>query len=111
MKRSQSRRFAHRLALALGIPRVRAMLRRMTAQDFHDWEIYAELEPFGELRADYRAAQVAQMIFNMAVESRHRKPMKDFVLPAGEREEEVQKPQDPVSYTHLRAHETPEHLV
>ena len=44
---------------------VEAMLRRLTAKQFRMWEIYSELEPFGELRADYRAASIVQMIYNV----------------------------------------------
>lgn len=38
------------------------------------------LEPFGEFRADMRAALVAQTIFNMAVARKDRRPLKDFLL-------------------------------
>lgn len=44
------------------------------------WEHYARLEPFGELRDDYRAASIREMIFNMAVEKKDRKPIEDFLL-------------------------------
>lgn len=70
------------------------MLRRMSAKDFRGWEIYAGLEPFGEVRADHRAAQVAQMVFNMAVAAKHRKPLKDFILPTIEYEEASKPRQD-----------------
>jgi len=38
------------------------MLRGLTAKQFKEWITYAKLEPFDEVRADYRAAQIAQMI-------------------------------------------------
>ena len=44
---------------------VEAMLRRLTAKQFRNWELYDELEPFGEVRADYRAASIVQMLYNV----------------------------------------------
>ena len=44
---------------------VEAMLCRRTAKWFRGWEMYYELEPFGELRADYRAASIVQMLYNI----------------------------------------------
>lgn len=61
---SQQKRFAHRLALALGHPYPRIMLRQMSAVTFVDWQRYASLEPFGEERADLRAGIVASTIAN-----------------------------------------------
>lgn len=37
----------------------------MTAKQFMGWENYARLEPFNELRADYRAASIATVIANV----------------------------------------------
>lgn len=34
------------------------------------WEAYAELEPFDELRADYRSAQIVQMLYNINRDSK-----------------------------------------
>ena len=39
-----------------------AMLRSLTAAQFLEWMAYAKVEPFDETRADYRAAQIAQMV-------------------------------------------------
>jgi hypothetical protein len=74
------------MAVRLGVVNVDAMLRRLTAKQFREWEHYALLEPFSEERADWRAASVREMIHNMAVESKDRKPMKHFLLPFGEQE-------------------------
>jgi hypothetical protein len=63
---------------------VDAMLRRLTAKQFREWEHYASLEPFSEERDDYRAASIREMVYNMAVQSKDRKPLRDFVLPFGE---------------------------
>lgn len=38
------------------------MLRSLTARQFQEWLAYAKVEPFDETRADYRAAQIAQMV-------------------------------------------------
>lgn len=38
---------------------------RMSGAEFDEWRLYAQLEPFGEWRADYRAALVASTVFNM----------------------------------------------
>lgn len=57
------------------------MLRRLTAKQFLEWEHYARLEPFGELRADYRAALIASVIANVNRGSKQ-KPytLEDFLL-------------------------------
>lgn len=56
------------------------MLRSITAKQFLEWQEYARLEPFNELRDDYRAASIVSMIFNMAVDKKDRKPIADFLL-------------------------------
>lgn len=38
--------------------------RRMSSAEFAEWVGYYEIEPFGDLRADYRAGIVASLIFN-----------------------------------------------
>lgn len=67
---------------------VEAMLRRHSAKWFRDWRIYYDLEPFGDFRADARAAQIAMMIFNMAVAVKDRKSLDHFLLKWGEEEKE-----------------------
>lgn len=56
------------------------MLRSITAKQFIEWEAYARLEPFNELRADARAALIASYIFNMAVNVKDRKELEHFML-------------------------------
>lgn len=70
---------------------VDALLRSLTAKQFAGWEHFAQLEPFGELRADYHAAQIAQMVFNMAVAVKDRLPMEEFLLKFKDSEEAVKK--------------------
>ena len=58
--------------------------------------MYHELTPFGDFREDCRSAQVASYIFNMAVEGKDRKPVKDFLLPWSLTKEEDAPAQKPV---------------
>lgn len=46
----------------MGKPNVDVLLRRMSAKQFREWIAFYELEPFGDIRADYRSAQVVQVI-------------------------------------------------
>jgi hypothetical protein len=39
-------------------------LARLTARKFQEWQTYDELEPFSELRADYRTASIVSAIMN-----------------------------------------------
>lgn len=45
-----------------------------------DWEAFASLEPLGDLRGDWHAAQITAMMFNLAVDKKDRKQIQDFVL-------------------------------
>lgn len=45
-----------RLAKELGVPNVDAMLAGMSGFQLNEWMAYAEVEPFGEERADLRMA-------------------------------------------------------
>lgn len=59
-----ARRFAYRLALALGEPNPDGMLARMPYRIYREWQTYATIEPFGDERADLRAGIVASTIAN-----------------------------------------------
>lgn len=52
------------MAVRLGVWDVEVIKRGLTAKKFIEWMAYAELEPFDETRADYRAASIAQIIAN-----------------------------------------------
>jgi hypothetical protein len=52
------------MAVRLGRVNVDAMLRSLTAKQFAEWQAYARLEPFGETRADWRAASISKAIFD-----------------------------------------------
>lgn len=69
------------------------MLRCFTYKSFAEIRAFKQLEPFAQQRADYRAASIVQMIFNMAVDVKNRKQLKDFVLKFGEQPEKKQAPQ------------------
>lgn len=49
--------------MALGLT-VRELLARIDGRELAEWEAYAQIEPWGEWRADYRAALVASVIAN-----------------------------------------------
>ena len=52
----------------------------MSPRQFVAWQIYEEIEKFGERRADYRAAQVVAMLHNLAVDGKHQKAVEAFLL-------------------------------
>jgi len=58
------RRFAFRLALALGCT-VRELLARLTAAELAEWQAFYRLEPWGDVRADLRAGHIAAMVANV----------------------------------------------
>lgn len=86
------RRFAYALALEAGRLEVRRWMKTMSGQQLLEWEAYAALEPFGESRADHRAALIAQTVFNMAVAVKDRRPLKDFLLNWEQKEKKKQTP-------------------
>lgn len=51
--------------MKLGQPNVDQMLRGMSMRQFRDWMIFAELEPFDEVRQDLRIAQVVTTLLNL----------------------------------------------
>ncbi len=59
------------------------MLRSLTAKQLMAWEDYSELEPFDEVRADYRAAQIVTMLANINRDTKKQKTaykIDDFLL-------------------------------
>jgi len=83
---------------------VEAMLRRHTAKWFRGWEMYYELEPFGELRADYRAASIVQMLYNInRGKGQKALPLKDFVLKFEEEPKRKQSWQEQAAMLRLLA--------
>lgn len=66
------------------------MLRGLTAKEFSEWFAYAQIDPFNELRADYRAAAIERTVFNVAVEAKHRHKLEDFLLRFGQEPEKTE---------------------
>jgi hypothetical protein len=63
------------------------MLRNMSARHFIEWQLYYDLEPFGEERADLRSAQVVQTFINLHRDTeKHPKPFSvtECLLPLGD---------------------------
>lgn len=83
MKGDGETRFAFRLALALGCT-VRELLQRIDSEELTLWHAYYNLEPWGEERADIRAAIVASTTANCFSTKRHK--LTDF-LPKWEKPE------------------------
>lgn len=52
-----------RLALALGMP-VRQLLAAIGSDELTEWMAFYQLEPFGDLRGDYRSGVVAATFAN-----------------------------------------------
>ena len=69
--RDRRRRFAFRLALALGFPDPDEMMDCIPSKTFSEWIAYYQLEPFGILAEDEIHAHWKAMYANM-----HRKPGK-----------------------------------
>ncbi len=62
------------------------MLDRMSITLFREWRAYFDLEPFGEERADYRAASIVAMLYNInRKRGTEAKPVRDFVLEFGDK--------------------------
>lgn len=57
--------------MALGVIHPDVLLASLTASQWSEWLQYADIEPFGELRADFRAGQIAATIANYAGKSRN----------------------------------------
>lgn len=78
----------------MGEANVEGLLRRITAKQFRAWEHFYELEPFGYERISAELAQIAQMIFNMAVSVDDRQPLSEFLLAWGSEP----KPKNPQTF-------------
>ena len=52
-----------RLALALGMP-VRQLLNTVGSDELTEWMAFYQLEPFGDMRGDYRSGVVASTFAN-----------------------------------------------
>jgi hypothetical protein len=66
----------------LGVFDVDALLQAMSSKQIVEWMAYYDLEPFGEERADFRAAMLASLYANSQRDPKKQKPfeMSDFML-------------------------------
>ncbi len=82
-----ARRFAFRLALALGCPNPDAMLAQMPYRVFQEWKTYYQYDPFGGERGDINAATIAATIANVnRTKKTKRFKVRDFVPRYGPKE-------------------------
>jgi hypothetical protein len=79
-------RFGFRFCLAMRDPNA---LHRVTAKTFQRWMWYEQVEPFGELRDDYRAAQIVTMVHNTT--QKQQKKIEDFLLKFGEQKKRAKQ--------------------
>lgn len=82
----------YQLAEMAGEWDVNVIANGLSAKGFLGWEAYWNLEPRSEERADHRAALVAGMVYNMAVDVKSRKPYTDWLLKFKEQEPEKPPP-------------------
>ena len=68
------------MAVRMGRLDVDQMLRELTARQLLEWRAYDTIEPLGDDREDLRAASIREMVFNMAVAGKDRRPLNDFLL-------------------------------
>jgi hypothetical protein len=52
------------------------MLEQMSALEFNEWNNYFQVEPFGELRADFRMATLAAVLVNALTRTKDSDPIK-----------------------------------
>lgn len=66
------------------------MLNRISSPELSEWIAFSDIEPFGEVRADIRAAMIATVMAN-AWRGRNQSPFKitDFMLTFGNRPEQT----------------------
>lgn len=97
-------RFAHKLALATGHVDVDRMLRSMSSLQISKWQVYDELEPFGEERNDWRFASICQALWNIARNVRTNPngwPLGDFLVRFGDAPVYAYKSSQSVAYQEL----------
>lgn len=59
---------------------VAELLQRISSRELTEWMALAEIEPFGEERADWRAAMIAATFANTLRGEREPYPVSDFLL-------------------------------
>lgn len=69
------------------------MLREIPASLLQEWRAYDEVEPFGPLREDYRAASIVQAHWNIARDTKKHPngwPVEEFLLQFGDHQRIVE---------------------
>jgi hypothetical protein len=93
---------------------VDGLLRNLTATQFRGWEHFYELEPDPEIRADYRAASIVQILYNInRGKSQKALTLEEALLKFGEQEQkQKQTPEQQFSILKvlaaMHANDTPE---
>jgi hypothetical protein len=77
----------------LGVPSVAELLERLSSRELAEWMAFAELEPFGEERADLRSAIVASTMANAWRGKRQRAFTAEDCMPRFDRSDAVLSPQ------------------
>lgn len=69
------------------------MLASISWKQFNEWAMYAELEPFGEERADIRAGSIVKMLYDLFGRKRGQstRPLTDFIVKFGDQPASVSK--------------------
>jgi len=71
---------------------VRELLARTDSRELAEWQAYSQVEPFGEGRADLRAAEVAWTMANLwRGKNQKAYRLADFVLAAGPEPEDEEE--------------------
>lgn len=71
--------------MKLGYVDVDAMLREISVHQLREWRAYSDLEPWDEVRADYRSAQIVTALVNInRSKGTSARPVSDFVMPFGD---------------------------
>jgi len=56
-------------------------MQGLPAREFRGWEMFDEIEPIGDIREDYRAASIAQTVYNANRGPKQKAlPLKEFLL-------------------------------
>lgn len=83
---------------------VDGLLRSLTAVQMRGWEHFYELEPDPELRADYRAASIVQILYNINRGKNHKAlTLEEALLKFGEEEKRRQTPEQQFSILRVLA--------
>lgn len=69
------------------------MLRKLSWQQFLEWQHFDSVEPFGDMRSDWQAASICALMATIAAKGKKRFSPKDFLLQFGDARESKGKKQ------------------